>query len=74
MNVTKKTEVTYSLTDLTEQQAQDLLTLAAKASVSTPPEGMKGIYIPVEAGEFETLNNMRQTLLSAGLVRSEGVE
>ena len=62
MNVSKKTEVTYSLTDLTEQQAQDLL------NISTLHEDT------YNESETETLDNMRQTLLSAGLVRSEGVE
>ena len=62
MNVTKKTKVTYSLTDLTEQQAQDLLNISSLHEDT------------YNESETETLNNLRQTLLSAGLVRSEGVE
>ena len=62
MNVTKKTKVTYSLTDLTEQQAQDLLNISAVHEDT------------YNESETETLDNLRQSLLSAGLVRSEGVE
>ena len=62
MDVTKKTETTYALTGLTEQQAQDLL------SISSLHED---VY---NESETETLDNLRQSLLSAGLVRSKGVE
>jgi hypothetical protein len=63
MNVNKKNEVTYSITDITEGQAQGLLTLACNDG------GLSSIDIK-DGGEFclaETLDNLRQALLTAGV-------
>jgi len=56
MNVTNKTTKTFTISDINETQAQDLLSLSVKIF---PTE--------VSASEKETLNNLRQALLSAGL-------
>ena len=71
MNVNKKTDVLYSIMDITPTQAEDLLTLSIKASLQTTIDGMKGFYLPVEPAELETLNNLRQALLSAGIKKGE---
>jgi len=63
MNVTNKTTRTFDILDITEQQARDLLSLSIKIF---PTE--------VTASEKETLNNLRQALLSAGLQNKKGDE
>ena len=61
MNVTNKTTKTFTISELTEQQAQDLLNMAAR--------------IPEDAhrtdSEKETMNCLRQALLQTGLTRGE---
>lgn len=71
MNVNKKEEVLYSICDVTPAQAQDLLTLSVKANQKCTIDGMKGSYIPIEPNELETLNNLRQALLEAGIKKKE---
>ena len=60
MNVKTETKTRYSITDLTEQQAQDLLQLAANA------EGYVALDIQDESID-ETLNALRQSLMQSGL-------
>lgn len=61
MNVTNKTVKTFSISEISEAQAQDLLSISVKIF---PTE--------VSASEKETLNNLRQALLSAGLQNKKG--
>ncbi len=61
MNVTNKTTKTFSISEISESQAQDLLSISVKIF---PTE--------VSASEKETLNNLRQALLSAGLQNKKG--
>lgn len=68
MNVTNKTTRLFSILDINEQQAQDLLNIACKKE--TPP-GMKGDYLPLTESETETLNNLRQAFLAAGLAKKD---
>ncbi len=63
MNVTNKTTKTFTISQISEAQAQDLLSLSVKIF---PTE--------VTASEKETLNNLRQALLSAGLQNKKGDE
>ena len=63
MNVKQNKIITYSITDITEVQAQGLLTLACNDGV------LSSIDIK-DGGEFclaETLDNLRQALLTAGV-------
>lgn len=57
MNVTNKTTRLFSILDITEQQAQDLL------NISTCHEDQ------YSESENETLNNLRQAFLAAGLTK-----
>lgn len=66
MNVTNKTRKTFSILDITEEQAQDLLSVACK--IQTRPDD-QGEYIQLTGSEMETLNNFRKALLSAGLTK-----
>lgn len=62
MNVKGHTETTYSLTGLTQAQAQELLEVAC----------MDSEHVKLDVREpaiEETLNNFRQALLSAGVKR-----
>lgn len=67
MNVNKKVDVLYTIQNITQEQAENLLTLSVKASQQATIDGMKGFYIPAELAELETLNNLRQALLDAGI-------
>ena len=58
--------VDEALFDITEDQAQDLLSIACKKE--TPP-GMQGDYLPLTESEVETLDNLRKALLAAGLTK-----
>lgn len=60
MNVTNKTTRTFDILDITEQQARDLLSIAANDGSTKITESEK-----------ETLNNLRQALLTAGLTKGE---
>lgn len=63
MNVKGQTETTYSITDITEGQAQGLLTIACN-------DGELSSIDIKDGGEFcleETLNSLRQSLLAAGV-------
>lgn len=55
MNVTNETTRLFTISELTEQQAQDLLNIAAVHEDK------------FSESEEETLNNLRQALLSAGV-------
>lgn len=57
MNVTNKTTRTFDILDITEDQAQDLLNIAACHEDQ------------YTENENETLNNLRKALLAAGLTR-----
>jgi len=63
MNASNKTTKTFSLFDMTEDQAQDILTVACKLAdgdgYETTPE------------QKETFNNVRQALLAAGLTKKD---
>ena len=63
MNVTTKTTKTFAVTDLTEQQAQDLMNVACIIS-----DGDRKALALFE-GEQETMNNLRQALLQAGVTK-----
>jgi len=56
MNVTNKTTRLFSILDITEDQAQDLLSISLALF---PTE--------ISASEKETLNSLRQALLTAGV-------
>lgn len=62
MNVTNKTTRTFTISEITETQARDLL------SVARIHEDQ------YTASEEETLNNMRQALLNAGVKLTEGAK
>lgn len=66
MNVTNKTTRTFDLFDITEDQAQDLLSVACK--IQTRPDD-QGEYIQLSGGEMETFDILRKALLAAGLTR-----
>jgi hypothetical protein len=57
LNVTVKTTKTFDLTDLTEDQARDLLGISLAADNNWEPD----------SDGRETLNNLRQALLNAGV-------
>ena len=61
MNVTNKTIRTFTVSEITEHQAQDLLSIAALHEDQYTDS------------ETETLNNLRQALLNAG-VKKRGQE
>ena len=61
MNITTQTTKTFSISDLTESQAEDLLSIAVESS-----EDERGYT----RRQRETLNNMRQALLATGLTLS----
>ncbi len=63
MNVTTKTVSTYCL-DMTETQAQDLLNFVVKQDSLAAATNLAG---PTPR-EQETLNDIRQALLTSGLV------
>jgi len=58
MNVTNKTTRTFDIFDITEDQAQDLLSISLKLF----PTELSG-------SEKETLNNLRKAFLAAGLTK-----
>ena len=62
MNVTNKTTRPFSVSEITEHQAQDLLSIAACFPADVFNES-----------EEETINNLRQALLNAG-VKKRGQE
>ena len=55
MNVNKKTDVLYSILDITPTQAEDLLSICVCHEAE------------FSESEEETLSNLRQALLSAGI-------
>lgn len=61
MNIDSKTMTTYCVSGVTQHQAQDLLQIAIK-------NGSEAL----DADEKETLNNLRQTLLAAGVISKRG--
>jgi len=61
MNVTNKTTKTFDILGLTEQQAQDLLFIATNEETINTLAGR----------EEETLNNLRQALLEAGIKKGK---
>jgi len=63
MNVTNKTTRMFTIFDVTEAQAQDLLSICLALF---PTE--------VTASEKETLNNLRQALLNAGVTKTKGAD
>ncbi len=62
MNIDSKTLTTYCVSGITQHQAQDLLQICLKP----------GTGETLDADEKETLNNLRQTLLSAGVIAKRG--
>lgn len=58
MNVTTKSWTVYSLGEVTQAQAQDLLQTAIKIDAGKP----------LDADEKETLSNLRQAILAAGII------
>ena len=62
MNVQNKTTRTFTIAGITEDQAHDLLRAAAR----TPEDAYR------TASEVETLNNLRQALLGAGITLNKG--
>lgn len=63
MNVKGHKEITYSITNITEGQAQGLLTIACN-------DGELSSIDIKDGGEFgleETLDSLRQSLLAAGV-------
>lgn len=68
MNVTKKVAApTYSITDITEDQAYDLLSIAHNWRLDSTRD------TPQARSELETLTNIRQALLSVGVtLKNEG--
>lgn len=62
MNVTNKTTRTFTISEITEAQALDLVELSI-ALGEVPPTFTQSIH--------ETLNNLRQALLSVGLKRGD---
>lgn len=63
MNVTNKTEKTFSILNITEAQAITLLMIAASDERAVKLEVVDGGEFAVE----ETLNNLRQSLMADGL-------
>jgi len=63
MNVTNKTEKTFSILDITENQANDLLTVACKLA--------DGDGYETTRDQKETFNDMRQALLQAGITKGD---
>ena len=61
MNVTTETTKRFTVSDLTEDQAQDLLVLAVNLPVDQVQQGV------ITSAQRETLSNLRQALLSAGV-------
>jgi len=59
MNITNKTTKLFSILDITEDQAQDLFEVA----IMGEDDG------DISKSEKETLNNLRQAFLAAGLKR-----
>ena len=59
MNVTNKTTRTFDILDITEDQAQHLLTFATSAVIENV----------LDDDEKETFNCLRQALLAAGLTK-----
>lgn len=57
MNVTNKTTCMFTISELTEQQVRDLLFIATNEETLNTLAG----------SEEETLNNLRQALLNAGI-------
>lgn len=68
MNVTNKTTRTYSVSELTEAQAGDLLETCI--TLSGKQNDFENDFT---LDEFETANNLRQALLNAG-VKPRGQE
>jgi len=64
MNVTNKTTRLFSILDITERQAQDLLNLCIAAPELLPMEIL-------DDTTKETLNKLRNALLEAGLKGGE---
>lgn len=64
MNVTQKVEKTFSIRNMTETQAQDLLQLCCEATEHLPQEIVGGT-------RSETVSAIRQALLGAGLQRAD---
>jgi len=62
VNANKKTTETFSLTDMTEDQAQNILNVACKLA--------DGDGYETTDEEKETFNNVRHALLRAGLTRT----
>lgn len=65
MNVTNKTTKTFTISEITESQAQDLLNIAANCPVEQVQQGV------ITETQRETLNSLRQALLSVGLTRGD---
>ena len=64
MNVANKTTRTFDIFDLTEEQAQDLLNLCIAAPEHLPMDIL-------DDTTQETLNNLRQALLEAGIKKGK---
>jgi len=62
MNITNKTTRTFTISGITEQQAQDMLNMSVQISDDAHRTD----------GELETLNNLRQAFLAAGLTTTKG--
>ena len=65
MNIDKQEEVTYAVTDITQTQATNLLSLCI--TLNTNPEQYEN---DVTLDELETLNDLREVLLNAGVGRN----
>jgi hypothetical protein len=63
MNVSNKTTRTFTIFDVTEDQANDLLAITKEISNCEDAEN----YYTLE--QMETVNNLRQALLNAGVKR-----
>jgi len=63
MNVNEKTQKLFKITDITEDQAQALMNIACRACEKAPNNA--------DPVELETLNNLRQAFLSAGIQKSD---
>lgn len=61
MNVTNKTEKTFSILDISENQARDLLNVAIMAEDDDA----------ISKSAQKTLNKLKQELLNAGITRGE---
>lgn len=62
MNITNKTTKLFSILDITEDQAHDLFEVAIMGEDDDA----------ISRSEKETLNNLRQAFLAAGLSRKGG--